>query len=110
MILNRILKDQLAIIIYYLLTMQKVILICLLLLIVLARDDPKYDRIFGNKHATPRTFKQQQYWFDQIADHSNYHHEQYWKQRYWVIDDAFKRKAGPVFLYICGEYTCSGIP
>ncbi len=66
--------------------MQKVILLFILLLVVVARDDPKYDRIFGNKLVTTRTLKQQLYWFDQIADHNNYHYEDCWKQRYWVID------------------------
>jgi hypothetical protein len=34
----------------------------------------------------------------------------YWKQRYWAIEDYFNPKIGPVFLFICGESTCKGVP
>lgn len=27
-----------------------------------------------------------------------------------MIEDYFNPKVGPVFLFICGEYTCSGVP
>lgn len=90
--------------------MAKVILVCLLVLAVFARDDPKYDIIFGNKQPTTRSFKQSLYWFDQLTDHYDYHTTQYWKQRYWVSNETFKPKVGAVFLYICGEWICSGVP
>jgi hypothetical protein len=38
--------------------MTKIIFICLLLLAVSARDDPKYDIIFGNKQPSVINFKQ----------------------------------------------------
>lgn len=43
-------------------------------------------------------------------DHSNYQQTEYFKQRYWVVKDYFKPNAGPVFLFICGEYVCPGVP
>jgi hypothetical protein len=33
-----------------------------------------------------------------------------WKQRYWVIDSFFNPNNGPVFIFICGEYVCQGVP
>ena len=29
------------------------------------------------------------------------------QQRYWINDDYWDENTGPVFLYICGEWTCS---
>ena len=42
--------------------------------------------------------------------HLNYQNTSYWKQRYWTINDYFKPNSGPVFLFICGEYVCPGVP
>ena len=28
-------------------------------------------------------------------------------QRYWYNDEFWDQKAGPVFIYICGEWTCN---
>jgi dipeptidase len=47
-------------------------------------------------------FTQKQYEFNQIVDHFNYQNTSYFKQRYWVIDEFFNPKVGPVFLFICG--------
>ena len=90
--------------------MIRLLFICLLVLLATTRDDPKYDQIFGNKQPTRNALNQQQYWFDQIVDHYDYHTTSYWKQRYWVDKDSFKPKSGPVFLYICGEWICQGVP
>ena len=45
-----------------------------------------------------------------MVDHFNYQSTGYWKQRYFAIEDYFDPKIGNVFLYICGEYTCPGVP
>ncbi len=55
-------------------------------------------------------YNQTQYWFDQLLDHYDYTQTKTWKQRYWVIDKFYNATAGPVYLFICGEYTCSGVP
>ncbi len=49
-------------------------------------------------------------YFKQVLDHSNYQNTSYWQQRYFVISDYFVPNAGPVFLFICGEYVCPGVP
>jgi len=44
--------------------------------------------------------------FDQIIDHSEYltpAQQSTWKQRYFVFNQFFDPKVGPVILYICGE-------
>lgn len=30
-----------------------------------------------------------------------------YNQRYWTNDEFFDTQGGPVFLYLCGEWTCS---
>ncbi len=30
-----------------------------------------------------------------------------YSQRYWVNSQFFSEQSGPVFLYLCGEWTCS---
>lgn len=44
-------------------------------------------------------------WFDQIINHFDYMtptQNSTWKQRYFVFDQYFDAKTGPVILYICG--------
>ena len=55
-------------------------------------------------------FTQVQKWFDgQLIDHFNKQDARTYSQRYWVVSDYYKPGA-PIFLYICGEYTCTGVP
>ena len=57
---------------------------------------------------------QTQYWFDdQKIDHFNPQDNETFSQRFWMIDQYFNSSPAsnsPVILYICGEYTCGGIP
>jgi hypothetical protein len=47
------------------------------------------------------------YNFTQKLDHFNFTLRNLnFTQRYWVNDNYFENKTGPVFLYICGEGTC----
>lgn len=55
-------------------------------------------------------YNQTQLLFDQVLDHYDYTSTTTWKQRYWVVDKFFNNTHGPVFLFICGEYVCPGIP
>ncbi|GLT39214.1 hypothetical protein SLA2020_134200 [Shorea laevis] len=49
-------------------------------------------------------------WFNQTLDHfSPYDHRQF-EQRYYEFLDYFRVPDGPIFLTLCGEYTCNGIP
>jgi len=48
-----------------------------------------------------------QLWHTQTLDHFNYLDQRTYEQRYWVNDKFFDEVEGPIFLYICGEYTCS---
>ena len=45
--------------------------------------------------------------FSNLVDHFNYQDPQRYDQRYFECDDFFDKENGPIFLYICGEYTCS---
>jgi hypothetical protein len=89
---------------------MKILLGLLLVALALTIDRPEYDRLY--KNASVQSFKQEALWFDQVLDHYNYDAvaAKTWKQRYWVMDTYFNPKVGPVFLYICGEWVCSGIP
>lgn len=55
-------------------------------------------------------FDQKEYVFQQILDHYDYKSSGVWNQRYWAIENYFNPNVGPVFLFICGEYTCTGVP
>jgi len=48
-----------------------------------------------------------QLWFENPIDHFNYQDTRTYKQRFWQNDKYFDEEKGIVFLYICGEYTCS---
>lgn len=92
-------------------------LIFLSLLLVLAlsiRDDPKYWSRFApedtNLQSETPLFAQTQLWFNNIVDHFNYQTSSTWRQRYWVTDNFFNPNVGPVFVFICGEYVCHGVP
>jgi dipeptidyl-peptidase-2 len=58
----------------------------------------------------PIVYDQKQFWVDQILDHYDYKSTKTFRQRYYVIDSFFNPKVGPVFIYICGEYVCNGVP
>jgi pimeloyl-ACP methyl ester carboxylesterase len=92
---------------------MKLIFLLALLLVVLARDDPKYDALYRTP-TQPLTNSfidaQEMHWFSQIVDHYDYRQEQRFNQRYWVVDEYFNPRSGPVYLYICGEWICSGVP
>jgi len=75
------------------------------------RDDPKYwSRDSGDSLKGEILKGQTQAWFTNIVDHFNYQANQTYQQRYWYIDNYFNPSIGPVFVYICGEYVCPGVP
>jgi hypothetical protein len=43
-------------------------------------------------------------------DHYDYRNTTLWNQRYWIYNEYFNPAVGPVFLYICGEWICDGVP
>lgn len=48
------------------------------------------------------------FYFDNRLDHFNEADSRSYKQRYWYNDNFFKKGGdSPVFLYLCGEWTCS---
>ena len=62
-------------------------------------------------HAKVSGVNQTQHWFNsQLINHFDVQDNRTYSQRYWVLDQYFDQTSGPVFLYICGEYTCPGIP
>jgi len=42
-----------------------------------------------------------------MVDHLSYIDKRTYQQRYWINDQYWDQASGPVFIYICGEYTCS---
>lgn len=46
-------------------------------------------------------------YFTQKLDHFNYQDWRTYDQRYFINDKYWDKENGPVFVYICGEYTCS---
>lgn len=45
--------------------------------------------------------------FTNILNHFDSQDDRTFSQRYWTNDEFFDKENGPVFLYICGEWTCS---
>jgi hypothetical protein len=88
------------------------ILAVIIVLIVPAfnKDSPEKWSMLGKEPEVQQLYEQKQYLFDQVVDHASYQNATYFKQRYWVVNDYFKPNAGPVYLFICGEYTCPGVP
>jgi hypothetical protein len=63
--------------------------------------------LFVSVFSIPQT----QHWFEgQRLDHFSLFSSSVFAQRYWSISEYFEPQKGPVFLYICGEYTCPGLP
>ena len=49
-----------------------------------------------------------QYTIESPIDHFDYQNDDTYSQRVWKNDKYYNAESGgPVFLYICGEYTCS---
>ena len=86
---------------------MRLIILSLLILLVLARDDPKR---WSKDAENLGVSEQKQAWFTQIVDHFDYQSTQTYQQRYWYIDNYYNPKVGPIFLFICGEYVCPGVP
>ncbi|GLU19805.1 hypothetical protein SLE2022_360320 [Rubroshorea leprosula] len=49
-------------------------------------------------------------WLNQTLDHFSPHDHRQFEQRYYEFLDYFRVPDGPIFLTLCGEYTCNGIP
>ena len=47
------------------------------------------------------------HYFENKLDHFSETDKRTYKQRYWYNNKFFAKKSGPVFLYICGEWTCT---
>eukprot|EP01017_Pseudomicrothorax_dubius_P050845 TRINITY_DN9685_c0_g1_i2.p1 TRINITY_DN9685_c0_g1~~TRINITY_DN9685_c0_g1_i2.p1 ORF type:complete len:522 (-),score=76.82 TRINITY_DN9685_c0_g1_i2:64-1539(-) len=78
---------------------------------VIERSDFIYQDKFNTDSKVTFKLKQVQKWFEsQRLDHFDVTNNTTWRQRYWVADDYFDPSTGPIFLYICGEGACSGMP
>ena len=86
------------------------VLFCFLIVTLLAREKlHRLNEPVVNSSYDPK-YTQQELYFDQLLDHYNYVDTVTWKQRYFAVEDYFNPQNGPVILYICGEYTCPGVP
>lgn len=47
-----------------------------------------------------------QKWHSMKLDNFNDSEKRTFQSRYWENDDAWDKQNGPIFLYICGEWTC----
>ncbi|KAF0928791.1 hypothetical protein E2562_010667 [Oryza meyeriana var. granulata] len=65
----------------------------------------------GRLGAAPgRYLTQEERWMNQTLDHFNPTDHRQFKQRYYEFLDYYRAPKGPIFLYICGESSCNGIP
>lgn len=50
------------------------------------------------------------YFDHQLIDHFDILEDRTWRQRYWMISNFYKKEQNsPIFLLLCGEYTCPGL-
>ncbi|XP_009609792.1 uncharacterized protein [Nicotiana tomentosiformis] len=59
----------------------------------------------NNKYLT-----KEEHWFNQSLDHFSPYDHRTFGQRYYEFLDYFRIPDGPIFLKICGESACNGIP
>ncbi|GAB4847507.1 Probable serine protease eda2 [Ancistrocladus abbreviatus] len=52
----------------------------------------------------------EEHWLNQTLDHFSPYDHRHFEQRYYEFLDYFRAPDGPVFLKICGESSCIGIP
>ncbi|KAF5753028.1 serine protease EDA2 isoform X1 [Tripterygium wilfordii] len=52
----------------------------------------------------------EEHWFNQTLDHFSPYDHTTFQQRYYEFLDHFRAPDGPIFLKICGESSCDGIP
>ncbi|KAB8113290.1 hypothetical protein EE612_052250 [Oryza sativa] len=64
----------------------------------------------GGAAAPGRYLTQEERWMDQTLDHFNPTDHRQFNQRYYEFLDYYRAPKGPIFLYICGESSCNGIP
>lgn len=78
----------------------------LLLAIVALCSSKLYRQPFEHKDWKTDTDYQ---WFEQELDHFDMQNKDTFKARYWVNDQYWSSEngGGPLFLYLCGEWTCS---
>uniref|UniRef100_A0A7I4CCV6 Serine carboxypeptidase S28 family protein n=1 Tax=Physcomitrium patens TaxID=3218 RepID=A0A7I4CCV6_PHYPA len=87
------------------------LLLLFLLLPSLCSSAPAFLRSPPSRLAHPSSFvAQQPVWFRQRLDHFSSQDRREFQQRYYEFLDYFKDPNAPIFLRICGESTCSGIP
>ncbi|KAL9690145.1 hypothetical protein QQ045_010541 [Rhodiola kirilowii] len=67
-------------------------------------------RFLQSGSANGNFLTKEEHWFNQTLDHfSPYDHRKF-EQRYYEFLDYFRQPDGPIFLKICGESSCNGIP
>ncbi|OIV94828.1 hypothetical protein TanjilG_22025 [Lupinus angustifolius] len=73
------------------------------------RTPSRLNRFSNTANVTSNYLTKQQLWLSQTLDHfSPYDHRKF-QQRYYEFLDYFQFPDGPIFLVICGEYSCNGI-
>ena len=75
-----------------------------LISLVAARWDPNLLNRQSNNFIRSVTPTQ---WFENKVDHFTENSTATYQQRYWQDESAWNKTSGPVFIYICGEWTCS---
>ncbi|KAL5706599.1 putative serine protease eda2 [Ranunculus cassubicifolius] len=82
-----------------------------LLLLLLAPLIESIDHLMkSNNNSSSKYLTRDEIWFNQTLDHYSPSDHRQFGQRYYEFLDHFRVPDGPIFLKICGESSCPGIP
>ncbi|XP_051127088.1 probable serine protease EDA2 isoform X2 [Andrographis paniculata] len=91
--------------------MTKLVLIVFYLLVMVELIDASVPRLLRQLESGSGNYlTTEEHWINQTLDHFSPYDQRQFQQRYYEYLDDFRAPDGPVFLKICGESACSGIP
>ncbi|RVW51773.1 putative serine protease EDA2 [Vitis vinifera] len=90
--------------------MRLVLILTTFSLLCLASDGAITSRLLQRNSHSSNFLTTDELWFNQTVDHFSPLDHSKFPQRYYEFTDYFRLPDGPIFLKICGEASCDGIP
>ncbi|XP_059592424.1 probable serine protease EDA2 isoform X1 [Vitis vinifera] len=90
--------------------MRLVLILTTFSLLCLASNGAITSRLLQRNSHSSNFLTTDELWFNQTVDHFSPLDHSKFPQRYYEFTDYFRLPDGPIFLKICGEASCDGIP